>query len=331
MPSQQATKKLIKYIDEAVAMEQNVLRMLDSMIRTTEDPEAVRVLERHKQTTRGHIERLEQRLKMHGSSPSRTKQVGGIVGARLKSAVDVARRDKAGRNARDAFVTEQLEVASYELLERVARLAGDDETAGVARQNRAEDEAMARRLADDWDKVAELSVQGGRDGGERTRLMRERAKELVGRARQNPLVLGAGATAAGFFATRRLRQRSGGQQQQEAQQTGQQADERSLELLTKADLQKRAEAQGIEVRRGMTKQEIIDAIRAGGAPGASKANPIEVQNFLAGVSYPLSTEDLVSEAARQGADERIRATLERLPAQQFNTPAEVSSAIGELS
>ena len=32
-------EQLIKHIDEAHAMEQNVLRMLDGMISTTDDPE----------------------------------------------------------------------------------------------------------------------------------------------------------------------------------------------------------------------------------------------------------------------------------------------------
>ena len=256
MASQQATKKLIKHIDEGIAMEKNVLRVLDSMIRTTQDPETLRALERHKQTTRTHAQRLEERLKMHGSSPSRTRQVGGVVGARFKSVVDVARRDKAARNARDGFVTEQLEIASYELLERIAQRAGDDETAEVARQNRAEDEAMARRLADDWDKFADLSIQGNGSsggGGGRATAARARASQLVNRARQNPLVLGGAAVAAGYLGGRRMQAGGGAQQQPPQQQAPTSAQEDRLELLTKNDLKARAEAQGVEVRRSMTK------------------------------------------------------------------------------
>jgi ferritin-like metal-binding protein YciE len=252
MASRQETKQLIKHIDEGVAMEQNVLRMLDSMIRTTEDPEISRALEQHKQTTRRHIERLEQRLKMHGSSPSRTRQAGGIVGARLKSVVDVARRDKAGRNARDGFVTEQLEIASYELLERIARKAGDDETAQVARQNRTEDQAMAKRLADNWDKFAELSLQGngGGDGGSG---LRRRVTGAATRARQNPFVLGAGAIGAGLLLGRRM---------QGGSERGQQPRREALEPLTKQELQERARSAGLPVQRSMTKQDLIDALQS---------------------------------------------------------------------
>jgi ferritin-like metal-binding protein YciE len=59
-----------------------------------------------------------------------------------------------------------MEIASYELLERVAKKAGDKETAKVARQNREEEEAMARRISSKWNKVAELSLK---ESGVRTR------------------------------------------------------------------------------------------------------------------------------------------------------------------
>ena len=152
-------EKLVEYIDDAYAMEQNVLRMLDGMIGTTEDPQMKRALERHKKQTERQAERLKERLRDHGSSPSAVKEAGGVVGALMKSVVDVARGDKAGRNARDGYATEHMEIASYEMLERVARMAGDKETAAVARQNREEEEAMARSIASKWKKIVELSLK----------------------------------------------------------------------------------------------------------------------------------------------------------------------------
>lgn len=151
--------KLVEYIDDAYAMEQNVLRMLDGMIGTTKDPQMKRALERHKKQTEQQAERLEECLQEHGASPSGTKQAGGIMAALMKSVIDMARGDKAGRSARDGYATEHMEIASYQMLERVARKAGDTHTAAVARQNREEEEAMARSIASKWNKIVERSLE----------------------------------------------------------------------------------------------------------------------------------------------------------------------------
>jgi len=159
MASQQLTDQLVKHIDEALAMEQNVLRMLDGMIASTDDEEIKNELRHHKLETEQHAERLEKRLAAHEASPSTLREAAGLMNALMKSALDLVRSEKAGRNARDGYATEHLEIASYELLERVALAAGDEETAEVARQNRADEEAMAKKIESNWDKFAELSLK----------------------------------------------------------------------------------------------------------------------------------------------------------------------------
>jgi ferritin-like metal-binding protein YciE len=159
MASQELKDQLIKHIDEALAMEQNVLRMLDGMISTTEDEEIRSELRHHKLETEQHAERLEKRLAAHEASPSTVREAAGIMNALMKSVVDMVRSEKAGRNARDGYATEHLEIASYQLLERVAQKAGDEETAEVARQNRKDEEAMAKKIEANWDKFAALSLQ----------------------------------------------------------------------------------------------------------------------------------------------------------------------------
>jgi ferritin-like metal-binding protein YciE len=159
MASEQLKEQLVKHIDEALAMEQNVLRMLDGMIETTEDDEIKNELREHKLQTEQHAERLEKRLAAHDASPSTAREAAGIMGALMKGIVDMARQEKAGRNARDGYATEHLEIASYQLLERVAKAAGDEETAEVARQNRADEEKMAKKIEANWDRFAELSLQ----------------------------------------------------------------------------------------------------------------------------------------------------------------------------
>jgi ferritin-like metal-binding protein YciE len=159
MASEELRNQLTKHIDEAIAMEQDVLRMLDSMINSTNDEEIRQKLREHKLETEQQSDRLQQRLEAHGQSPSMVREAGGVMGALMKGVVDMARTEKAGRNARDGYATEHMEIASYQLLERVATRAGDEETAEVARTNRAEEERMAKVFEQNWDRFAELSLE----------------------------------------------------------------------------------------------------------------------------------------------------------------------------
>ena len=61
----------------------------------------------------------------------------------------------------------------------------------------------------------------------------------------------------------------------------------------------------------------------------AKVNPVQVQKFLGGLDYPASKEDLMKRAEQEDADQEVRSTLEQLPDQNYETPADVSKAIGE--
>jgi len=158
-PMTTINEQLIKHLDEAHAMEQNVLRMLDGMISTTHDPEILQELEHHKIETEGHALKMKERLTAHGAAPSTVKQVGGILGALAKMPLDMVRGEKAGRNARDGFATEHMEIASYELLRRIAQRANDTDTVVACDEIIAQERAMADIISANWDKFAELSLR----------------------------------------------------------------------------------------------------------------------------------------------------------------------------
>jgi len=151
--------QLIKHLDEAHAMEQNVLRMLDGTIATTDDPAILEELEHHKMETEGHALKMRQRLEAHGGTPSTVRQMTGILGALAKMPLDLVRQEKAGRNARDGYATEHMEIAAYELLKRIARKAGDDETVSACEEILVQERAMAETIASNWDKFVDLSLR----------------------------------------------------------------------------------------------------------------------------------------------------------------------------
>jgi ferritin-like metal-binding protein YciE len=159
MAKDKLQEKLADYVEDAHAMEQNDLKMLDSMISTTDDPQVKEMIEHHKRETEEHEQRLRERLEAMGRGTSTRKQAQAIGAALLKGVGDQARGDKAGKNARDGYMAEHLEIAAYQLLERLAQKVGDTETAEVARRNRADEEEMARRIDASWDRTLELTLE----------------------------------------------------------------------------------------------------------------------------------------------------------------------------
>jgi ferritin-like metal-binding protein YciE len=159
MADEKLKEKLADYVEDAHAMEQNDLKMIDSMISTTDDPQMKEMLENHKRETEEHERRLRARLDAMGRGTSARKQAQAVGAALLKGVGDVARGDKAGKNARDGYTAEHMEIAAYQLLERLAKKAGDTDTAEVARQNRSDEEQMARRIDASWDRSLELTLE----------------------------------------------------------------------------------------------------------------------------------------------------------------------------
>lgn len=61
-----------------------------------------------------------------------------------------------------------------------------------------------------------------------------------------------------------------------------------------------------------------------------QVNPIQVQRFLKKVDYPASKGELIEAAKKEGADERVIETLQRIPERKYDGPVGVSKAIGEF-
>ena len=84
---------------------------------------------------------------------------------------------------------------------------------------------------------------------------------------------------------------------------------------------------------GAADREQTRGSRSRGAGGGRsragrKVNPVQVQKFLGGVDYPARRDDLVRAAEQHGADENVRTLLQQLPDEAYETPAEVSQAMG---
>lgn len=143
------------HIADAHALEKSVARRLDVLIAATSDADLRKAFGRHRSETLEQIRRLEARLEAHHEEPSKLKEASRQLGAFLSALGDLVSEDKPVEHARETYLIEHLEISTYEILERIALRAGDPETAQVAVQNRAEEEAMAGVIGANWDRLVD--------------------------------------------------------------------------------------------------------------------------------------------------------------------------------
>lgn len=58
------------------------------------------------------------------------------------------------------------------------------------------------------------------------------------------------------------------------------------------------------------------------------SNPAMVENYLKGVDYPASKQDLMDKARENGAPDEVMDTLSGLPDQSYDNPTNVTEAMG---
>jgi ferritin-like metal-binding protein YciE len=187
-------EKLVDYLQDAHALERNVLSMLGSLIASTGDPEVRDRLRRHVAETDRHLRIVRDRLTALGSSPSLIADAAAVAPTLFKGLVDQVRPDRQGKVGRDAYVIEHVEIAAYSLLGRLAERAGDHETAEAASFIRTEEEEMADWIADRWDRFVDLTLDDSGIGGPRPPGYEpHQAPGLLGTLASSPMLLVATA------------------------------------------------------------------------------------------------------------------------------------------
>jgi ferritin-like metal-binding protein YciE len=155
-------QKVIGYLQDTHAMERQVYHMLNGLIATSHDPEVLERLKVHRHETERQARLIRDRLAALGSGPALREDVPAMMTAWMKGFYDMIRADKPGKNARDAYVTEHMEIAAYNLLQRLAERAGDLETVRLARALAEEERQMAQWIDNHWDKFIDLTLESDR-------------------------------------------------------------------------------------------------------------------------------------------------------------------------
>jgi ferritin-like metal-binding protein YciE len=155
--------RIARYIDDAIALEASGVTSLKDMISEATDPIDAALFQEHLAETELQKQHLEARLTAIGGRHNSLKDAMNKIGAAATDLLHVGKDagDKATRNLIQAYAIENLEVATYESLYAAATEAGDVETAALAKQIQAQEEATARKIFPRISPLAKAAVING--------------------------------------------------------------------------------------------------------------------------------------------------------------------------
>jgi len=145
---QNMQERISRYLDDAIALEAAGVTGLKNMITEATDPQDAALFQQHLTETERQKARLEARLHALGGSSNKLKDIVNKIGIAATDLLHVGKDagDQATRNLIEAYAIENTEVATYESLYAAATEAGDVETATLAKEIQAEEEAAAKKI-----------------------------------------------------------------------------------------------------------------------------------------------------------------------------------------
>jgi ferritin-like metal-binding protein YciE len=150
--------ELVSYLTDAHAIESQALQLLESGPKIAGCEELAQVFRDHLEETREQQRLVEERLAAHDASPSRFQSAGMRIGGFNIGGFFGAQPDTPAKLAGFAYAFEHLEIASYELLRRVAQRAGDEETVATADRILPQERRAAERIAGTWDAAMDAAL-----------------------------------------------------------------------------------------------------------------------------------------------------------------------------
>jgi ferritin-like metal-binding protein YciE len=152
-------EQLTKYLTDAHSIEVQALAQLRTAPDLAGDPELASNFREHLRETEGHERLVREALEAREAKPSRTKDVVMAIGGKGFLLFARLEPDTPGKLHAHALSYEGLELASYELLARVAERADEPAVVETAQRIRDEERAMMERLEAGFDRAVEASLR----------------------------------------------------------------------------------------------------------------------------------------------------------------------------
>ncbi len=151
-----STDELVTYLAQARDLEAMDCRLLDAGMRFAKDDQVRAFYRAHRRETEGHLKAIEGCLGDHDAEVVESNG-HGVVGA-LELRLSAEASHTPTQLAISAFAFENLEIAVYHLLGRLAERSDDASTAQIVRGILAEEERAAEILAGTLDRALTASL-----------------------------------------------------------------------------------------------------------------------------------------------------------------------------
>jgi ferritin-like metal-binding protein YciE len=150
---------LIHHLHDTYALEEQATKQLERAVAIAQDWDLADAYTEHLEQTEEHKRQLKERIESLDRDVSPVEHLtmrSDAIGLRLLA--DIAPESPA-KLAMHFYALGQLEVAAYEMLQRIAKEAGDDETAEVAEKILEEERQAADKVKETFDRSAELMTE----------------------------------------------------------------------------------------------------------------------------------------------------------------------------
>src|SRR5919204_2051979 len=145
---QKLQEKLITVIQDAYAMENQIVETLEKQVAQTKDHPPIQArIQEHLEATKQHRARMEQRLNAYGQQPPAVKGAMSSVMGQTMGLLGGARPDSLAMMSRDDYTVEHFEIGTYAMLITVAKTFGDEETVHACQMNVRDEVVMQQWLA----------------------------------------------------------------------------------------------------------------------------------------------------------------------------------------
>jgi ferritin-like metal-binding protein YciE len=152
-------KMFVAWLNDAHALEESLVVMLEKQIAEEQDGEMKSKLEEHLAETKRHAELVRSCITRYGDEPSGGKDLLGTISSAIAGMGMSMMHDKAVKNIHSSYAAEHTEIATYTIIRAAASEGGDVETVSVCDEILEDENQMAQFLLEQMPTVVSTHLK----------------------------------------------------------------------------------------------------------------------------------------------------------------------------